>query len=342
MEDMDKTGEVMNEDAKSVEGFGDVHENLKTDVNDITQENDPSQMPAADPFYVRLLFTPLDYIKMALVFITLVPIRFVVALTALTMAWAVSCIGLINIDQSVPISGWRKSLQRISAFLGRVCCRCCGFSVTMTGTRASKSEAPVLVTAPHSSFFDALAIFWTESFIVNREENKNLLLIGKCVQFAQAIFVSRERKESREECKEEIKRRVNSDENWDQFMIFPEGTTSNRQALMSFKPGGFLPGKPVQPVLIKYHLQHDTVSWTWDQPHGFISCFLYTICQLVNEVELQFLPPYKPSESEQMDPMLFANNVRQEMAKALGVPMCDMTFEDIKNKYSTKKTKKEN
>lgn len=135
---------------------------------------------------------------------------------------------------------------------------------------------------------------------------------------------------------------MNSDENWDQFMIFPEGTTSNRQALMSFKPGGFLPGKPVQPVLIKYHLKHDTVSWTWDQPHGFISCFLYTICQLVNEVELQFLPPYEPSEPEQMDPMLFANNVRQEMAKALGVPMCDMTFEDIKNKYSTKKTKKEN
>jgi len=342
MEDMDKTGKVMHEDGKSMEGLSDVHENLKPVVNEIPQENDASLKPAADPFYVRLLFTPLDYIKMALVFITLVPIRFVVALTALTMAWAVSCIGLINIDQSVPISGWRKSLQRISAFLGRVCCRCCGFSVTMTGTRASKSEAPVLVAAPHSSFFDALAIFWTESFIVNREENKNLLLIGKCVQFAQAIFVSRERKESREECKEEIKRRVNSDENWDQFMIFPEGTTSNRQALMSFKPGGFLPGKPVQPVLIKYHLKHDTVSWTWDQPHGFISCFLYTICQLVNEVELQFLPPYEPSEPEQMDPMLFANNVRQEMAKALGVPMCDMTFEDIKNKYSTKKTKKEN
>jgi len=48
--------------------------------------------------------------------------------------------------------------------------------------------------------------------------------------------VSRERKE----CNEEIKRRVNSDENWDQFMIFPEGTTSNRQALTSFKPGEFL------------------------------------------------------------------------------------------------------
>ena len=75
-----------------------------------------------------------------------------------------------------------------------------------------------------------------------------------------AIFVSRERKESREECKQEIKRRVNSDQPWEQFLIFPEGTTSNRQALMSFKQGGFLPGQSVQPVLIKYHLPHDTVS----------------------------------------------------------------------------------
>jgi 1-acyl-sn-glycerol-3-phosphate acyltransferase len=46
--------------------------------------------------------------------------------------------------------------------------------------------------APHSSFLDAFAIFWTGlPFIVNREENRNLLFVGKCIQFAQAIFVSR-------------------------------------------------------------------------------------------------------------------------------------------------------
>ena len=114
--------------------------------------------------------------------------------------------------------------------------------------------------APHSSFFDALAIFWTGlPFIVNREENKNLYFIGKCVQFAQAIFVSRDSKESRERCKAEIKSRVGSQEAWRHFLIFPEGTTSNRKALMTFKPGGFLPGRPVQPVLIRYHLNQDTV-----------------------------------------------------------------------------------
>ena len=325
---------------KEALGGGDVVRDVVSKDCDEIKEKCDNELKV-DPFYVRLLFSPLDYLKMIAVLIILVPIRFVVALAALTLAWAVSCIGLVNIDQTKPITGWRKVLQKISCFLGRVCCRCCGFSVTMTGTRASKAEAPVLVAAPHSSFFDALAIFWTESFIVNREENKDILLIGKCVQFAQAIFVSRESKESRELCKEEIKRRVRGEEDWDQFMIFPEGTTSNRQALMSFKPGGFLPGKPVQPVLIKYHLEHDTVSWTWDQPHGFIACFFFTICQVINRVELEFLPPYIPNDLEQQDPMLFANNVRNEMAGALGVPLCDMTFEDIKNKYRKQERKKE-
>ena len=36
-----------------------------------------------------------------------------------------------------------------------------------------KDVAPVIVVAPHSTFFDALAIFWSGlPFIVSREENK--------------------------------------------------------------------------------------------------------------------------------------------------------------------------
>ena len=38
---------------------------------------------------------------------------------------------------------------------------------------------------------------------------------------------------------------------WPQLMIFPEGSTSNRRALMTFAPGAFNPGKTVQPVVIR-------------------------------------------------------------------------------------------
>ena len=44
----------------------------------------------------------------------------------------------------------------------------------------------------------------------------------------------------------------------------------------------------------------------------------------VEEVELEFLPPHKPTEEEKADPMLFASNVRKEMANALGVQLCDL------------------
>ena len=44
----------------------------------------------------------------------------------------------------------------------------------------------------------------------------------------------------------------------------------------------------------------------------------------VEKVELEFLPPHKPTEEEKADPMLFASNVRKEMANALGVQLCDL------------------
>jgi hypothetical protein len=41
-----------------------------------------------------------------------------------------------------------------------------------------------------------------------------------------------------------------------------------RQALLAFKAGAFFPGKPVQPVLLRYPNATDTVTWTWRQSHG--------------------------------------------------------------------------
>jgi len=307
------------------------------------KKNDLSKDPEKDPFRVRLEYSPTDYLKMVMMGLTIVPIRIIVAVLALVSAWAISCIGLHNMDMTKPISGWRKPLQKVTCLLGQVCCRCCGFSVSKKGTQLPPSEAPVLVVAPHSSFFDALVIFWCGlPIIINRVENQNLPFIGKCVQFAQAIFVTREAKESREQTKFELVRRV-QDDGWKQLLIFPEGTTTNRKALMAFKPGGFLPGAPVQPVVVHYQLPRgkDTVSWTWDQPHGFITCFTYTICTWKTPVIIEYLPPYVPSEPEKEDPMLFSANVRKVMGDTLKVPLCDLTFEDIKNKYARNDKPKE-
>jgi len=229
-------------------------------------------------------------------------------------------------------------MQDMTCWFGQICVRSTGIFVNVVGKRLPKKVAPVLVVAPHTSFLDGLAIFWSGlPFIVSREENKNIPFIGKCIEFAQAIFVRREERDSRQNTLSEIKRRVNSDEPWKQFLLFPEGTTTNGKALMSFKAGGFVSGQPVQPVVIRYKNTHDTTSWTWDQPHGALMCMFYTVCQWSTTAELQYLDVYEPSEEEKKNPMLYANNVRKVMAEALGVPLCDMTFEDIKKMYSKPK-----
>ena len=82
---------------------------------------------------------------------------------------------------------------------------------------------------------------------------------------------------------------------------------------MHYRPGAFLPGVAVQPVLVRYSLEGkmDTVTWTWDQPHGALSCILLTLTQWSTKVSLHYLPPYLPSQEEKDNPQLFADNVRQ-------------------------------
>ena len=159
-----------------------------------------------DPFRVRLSFSLVEKLKMTIFGAFLVPVRFVSVFLAVNLAWALSCIGLVGLDSnnSNPVTGWRKQLQQIIGALGRLTCTCIGFRVSKTGTQViashsclyfspieqvSQSEAPVLVVAPHSTFFDALAVFWTGlPFIVNREENRRIPLIGKCIQFAAQVW----------------------------------------------------------------------------------------------------------------------------------------------------------
>ena len=88
-----------------------------------------------DPFRVRLSFSLAEKLQMTILGVFLVPIRFISAFLALNLAWAISCVGLVGLDNTQPVSGWRKHLQRVTCFLGRVCCMCMGFQVSKTGTQ---------------------------------------------------------------------------------------------------------------------------------------------------------------------------------------------------------------
>jgi len=93
-----------------------------------------------------------------------------------------------------PLKGWRRKLRDFSMFLGRRCTNAAGLHpVVVKGRRATPAEAPILVAAPHSTFFDGLAVFWSGGpYMVSREENRKIPFMGKCIECAQALFVSRE------------------------------------------------------------------------------------------------------------------------------------------------------
>ena len=52
-------------------------------------------------------------------------------------------------------------------------------------------------------------------------------------------------------------------------------------------------------------------------------------CQFINFMDVEFLPPYDPSEDEKKNCKLFADNVRDVMSSAMKVPKVDADYDDV-------------
>uniref|UniRef100_A0AAX7U395 EF-hand domain-containing protein n=1 Tax=Astatotilapia calliptera TaxID=8154 RepID=A0AAX7U395_ASTCA len=211
---------------------------------------------------------------------------------------------VVNLKKNFFIS--RFLCQRVMAALGRAYFFSMGFRVVVKGKQASSHDAPILAVAPHSTFFDGIVcVVAGLPSTVSRVENLATPIFGRFLRSLQPVLVSRTDPDSRKNTINEINRRAKSGGQWPQVLIFPEGTCTNRSCLITFKQGAFIPGVPVQPVLLRY-------------PN-----------KLVSRV-VTFLPPHIPTEEEKKSPALFASRVRETMAKALGVPVTDHTYEDCR------------
>uniref|UniRef100_A0A671XNK2 Lysophosphatidylcholine acyltransferase 1 n=1 Tax=Sparus aurata TaxID=8175 RepID=A0A671XNK2_SPAAU len=239
-------------------------------------------------------------LQIALMTVTLFPIRLLMAAFMMLLAWPFAFLASVGRSETTvePQCLWRRLVDIILKIIMRVMWFAGGFHwMKVKGRRALPAEAPILTLAPHSSYFDAIPVTMTMASIVMKAESKDIPLWGTLIKYIRPVFVSRSDQDSRKKTVEEIRRRAHSGGEWPQIMIFPEGTCTNRSCLITFKPGAFIPAVPVQPVVIRY-------------PNKL------------------FLPIYTPSEEEKRNPALFAINVRRIMAKALGVPITDYSFED--------------
>ncbi|XP_065351917.1 lysophosphatidylcholine acyltransferase isoform X2 [Cloeon dipterum] len=286
-----------------------------------------------NPFVHHLeLTSTLDKIKTALLTVTFLPLRVLCIGLLLSLAWVLACVGLVGLDENdvrcKPLTGWRRALVRMLSWLGRSTYEVGGMHLKVIGQQASREEAPILVIAPHSTFMDAVIVYVTGfPSIISRRESGLSPFIGKLINYTQPVYVWRDDPTSRQKTIKEIVNRATSKLEWPQILIFPEGTCTNRKCLITFKLGAFYPGVPVQPVCIRYPNELDTVTWTWEGP-GALKLLWLTLTRWNSICEIEFLPVYKPSEEEKNNPKLFANNVRNIMAKALQIPVSDYNYSD--------------
>lgn len=283
-----------------------------------------------NPFVHELKFTLTDKMKIGLMSLTVFPVRLLLVSFFMLLAWPFAFTASLGRSELVPDpqSWWRRFIDLCLRVIMRAMWFCGGFHwIKVKGERAPPSEVPILTVAPHSSYFDAIPVTMTMCSIVTKLESRSIPVWGTLISYIRPVFVFRSDQHSRRKTVEEIKRRAQSGGKWPQIMIFPEGTCTNRSGLILFKAGAFIPGLPVQPVVLRYLNKLDTVSWTWRGPGAFKILWL-TLCQPHNSVEIEYLPIYYPSMEERENPALFASNVRKLMAKALEVPLTDLSFDD--------------
>ncbi|KAK5848241.1 hypothetical protein PBY51_005873 [Eleginops maclovinus] len=296
------------------------------------ERNGSQSATRTHPFYHELKMTRAQRIRGIILGSVLFPLRIILTALLFLMMWPLSRLrsaGLSAEERSRPITGWRHwLLHPIILFLSRSAFFCLGFLWTkVKGRRADLKEAPVLVVAPHSGFLDMVVLMQTElATVVSRSENTSLPVVGALLEFNQSVMVSRKDPESRRKAVAQVTERLTSGGYWPQMLMFPEGTTTNGSCLIKFKPGAFLAGVPVQPVLLRYPNKLDSVRWTY-KGTTWVETLWYTTSQFYTNSTVEFLPVYTPSEEEKRDPNLYADNVQKLMAKALGVPSTEYVME---------------
>eukprot|EP00798_Chlamydomonas_sp_ICE-L_P018151 gene18151-biopygen27100 len=201
----------------------------------------------------------------------------------------------------------------------------------------TETEAPVIVSI-HMGWSDIL-VHMSRSWpaFVAKEGIDKVPIVGYISQRIGCIYAMRAIKETSKSAAVQLKDRIaakaiDPTSSVRPMLVFPEGTTTNGRYLCKFKTGAFLAGAPVRPVAMHF-LNQDYVSPSWESINIKRHIFIM-MATLFHKVICYELPIYYPSDAEKQDPVLFAENVRQNMLSYCGnqgVPNlipCDSTLEN--------------
>lgn len=277
---------------------------------------------------------------MCFVGLTLFPIRVVTLITAVAGLAVVATISTVGHDSSQPMPPWRRLLVSPAKPLTRLILWSLGFwhiKVVRRPGSAPSGTARVLVAAPHYSLIDPFVMMCLEMpCAVSKKAVGDLPIVGTLARAAQTIFVDRKDKASKKAAADAIIERGQKGSAWPPVLIFAEGTCTNGTAMVTFKPGPFLPGAPVQPVVLRYHTGSGYAAAARGEVFSVSAAtgdaelrMGLSMLQFYNTLEVTYLPEYCPTDVEIADKVLFANNVRKAMSTELDVPVTAHSYEDV-------------
>ncbi|XP_022757148.1 lysophospholipid acyltransferase LPEAT2-like isoform X3 [Durio zibethinus] len=206
-------------------------------------------------------------------------------------------------DKQYPMPKWRSRIMWVT----RVCARFILFSfgyqwIRRKGKPAPREIAPIVVSN-HVSYIEPIFYFY-ELFptIVASESHDSMPFVGTIIRAMQVIYVNRFSPASRKNAVNEIKRRASCDK-FPRVLLFPEGTTTNGKVLISFQLGAFIPGHPIQPIIVRYPHLHFDQSW------GLVSLaklMFRMFTQFHNFMEVEYLPIIMPPDHQKQNAVHFA------------------------------------
>nr|BAP28171.1 lysophosphatidylcholine acyltransferase [Aurantiochytrium limacinum] len=291
-----------------------------------------------NPFEYDTPVTPYELAKMVFMFASgIALVRFVIFMIILFLVLMFSSLANLGLNKKEcyekPFPRWRRLLLVPVAWLCRAALFLLGFYHIKIKGKPSMDAA--FFTPNHCSLFDALVMYWlTMPSAVAKAELFKKPLLGRIMRGLQVIPVARESKEGRDETKRILdlfaKSHTNPDlsKRFPQVLIFPQGTCTKDDCVTMFQRGAFLPGLPVQPVAIKYPHRYFNPAYVCTRKKDYFHRRHWT--QFVQHMEVTFLPVHYPTPEEKEDPTIFANTVREEIARELGAQMTDHYFEDCK------------
>lgn len=154
-------------------------------------------------------------------------------------------------------------------------------------TRDVSGTAP-LVVCNHSSWLDMFFFLMFNVSFLSKSAVAKLPIVGMFATARQCLFLNRESETDRNQVMEMIStrtKRVVSHNDISPLLIFPEGTTTNGRALMSFKKGAFANCDPIKIYVLKYNTEPLSFVWSISNMNS-LHVMLLSLSQLWNTIEL--------------------------------------------------------